>query len=72
MDYRDLMEVLDENDEMVLYRLQNDLFDTVCLVYNEGERNEESYVLTDMQGQYPKALDEIEEYDWVRAEDIDW
>ena len=72
MENRDLMKVLDENETAVLYKLENDIFDTVALVYNEGTENEETYVLTDMQGMYPKTLDEANDYDWVRAEDVDW
>ena len=72
MENRDLMEVLDENGTTVLYRLKNDIFDTVALVYNEGTAMEESYVLTDMQGPYPKSLEEVSEYEWVKPEDICW
>ena len=71
-DYRELMTVLDSNDEVTLYKLENDIFDTVVAIYNEDESNEEAYVLTDMQGQYPTTIDEMSEYDWCRAEDIDW
>lgn len=71
-DYRDMMPVLDENDEMVLFRLENDLFDTVCILCGEGTANEQAYVLTDMQGPFPTSLDEVGDYDWVRAEDVDW
>lgn len=71
-DYRDLMSVLDENDTMTLYRLVNDIFDTVVLVSNEGEPDEQTYVLADMQGAWPASLDEIGEYEWALAQDIDW
>ena len=72
MSYSDLMKVLDSADDVTLYKLENDLFDTVVLIYNEDTPREEAYVLTDMQGMYPTTLDEIEEYDWCRAEDVDW
>lgn len=71
-EYKELMEAIESNTECILYRLKNDIFDTVALIYNEGTNNEETYVLTDMQGAYPESLDEIEDYDWVRAEDINW
>lgn len=71
-DYRELMTVLDSNDEVTLYKLENDIFDTVVAIYNEDEINEDAYVLTDMQGQYPTTIEEMSEYDWCRAEDVDW
>lgn len=71
-DYRELMAVLDSNDEVTLYKLENDLFDTVVAIYNEDEANEETYVLTDMQGTYPTTIEDMVEYDWCRAEDVDW
>jgi len=72
MDYRDLMKELDRNENATLYKLENDIFDTVALVYNEGTPQEEVLVLTDMQGAYPTCLDDIDGYDWVRAEEVDW
>lgn len=71
-EYIDLMKVLDQNDTTTLYKLENDIFDTVVLIYNEDTSKEETYVLTDMQGPYPTSIDEISEYEWARAEDIDW
>lgn len=71
-DYSELMTALDSNDEVTLYKLENDLFDTVVAIYNENAANEEAYVLTDMQGQYPTTIEEMSEYDWCRAEDVDW
>lgn len=71
-DYKDLMTALDSNNEVTLYKLENDLFDTVVAIYNEGEDNEETYVLTDMQGQYPTTIDDMADYDWCRAEDVNW
>lgn len=71
-DYRELMAVLDSNDEVTLYKLENDLFDTVVAIYNEDESSEEAYVLTDMQSTYPTTIDEMGDYDWCRAEDVDW
>lgn len=71
-EYIDLMKVLDQNDTTTLYKLENDIFDTVVLIYNEDTNKEETYVLTDMQGPYPTSIDEISEYEWARAEDIDW
>ena len=61
------MKILDERGDETLYLLQNEIFDTVVL-----ECGDESYVLTDMQGQYPTSLDECVEYDWVNAEEVDF
>ena len=71
-DYSDLMTKLDEDDVSTLYKMENDLFDTVVLIYNEDTPQEECYVLTDMQGAHPKTMDEVGDYDWVRAEDVNW
>ena len=72
-EYEELMDVLDSDDAgTVLYHLSNDLFDTVVLVYHDGDANEEAYTLTDMQGCYPETLDEVPEYEWVLAEQIDF
>lgn len=61
------MKILDERGNETLYLIQNEIFNTVLL-----ECGDESYVLTDMQGQYPITLDECTEYDWVRAEDLNY
>lgn len=71
-EYRELMTLLDSNDEITLYKLENDLFDTAVVIYNEDEDSEQAYVLTDMQGPYPTTIDEISDYSWCRAEDVDW
>jgi len=65
------MPVLDTNERenAVLIRLKNDLFDTVALVYNMDEPNEETYVLCDMQGSFPESFNEVADYDWMRIED---
>lgn len=72
MEYSDLMVLLDSDETISLYRLENDVFDTVVAIVNEGEANEETWVLTDMQGTFPVTIDEMSEYDWARAEDVDW
>lgn len=72
MENRDLMAVLDENDDYVLYRMKNDIFDTAVLVFHEGRQDEENLVLTDMQGPFPKTLDDAFDYEWIRAEDVDF
>lgn len=66
--------VLDEKEEedAVLLRLHNEIFDTVLLVYHQDMPNEEVYVLDDMQGKFPETFDEVPDYNWSRAEDIDW
>ena len=66
--------IIDRNEEenAVLVRLKNDLFDTVLLVYNIDEENEEAYALTDMQGRFPTSFDEVADYDWCRLEDINF
>lgn len=64
--------VMDQNEEAVLYRLKNEIFDTVVLVYNEDEPNEEIYFLTDMQGSFPETLEEVPEFDWVLSDNVDW
>lgn len=61
-----------EAEDAVLIRLQNDVFDTVALVYHLDEANEEVYLLTDMQGSYPETFEDVPEYDWCRAEDVDY
>ena len=66
------LEILDENDECTLYHLENEIFDTAVLVYNEGTNNEQVLVLTDMQGTYPESIEEIPEYDWINAEEVDF
>lgn len=71
-EYRELMTLLDSNDEISLYKLENDLFDTAVVIYNEDEDSEQAYVLTDMQGAYPTSIDEISDYSWCRVEDVDW
>lgn len=72
-DYRDLMVELDSDGETTLYKLENDLFDTVVAIYHEDEDDEQAYVLTDMQSAYyPMTIAEMAEYEWARAEDIDW
>jgi len=66
------LEILDENDECTLYHLENEIFDTAVLVYNEGMDDEQALVLTDMQGAYPESIEEVPEYDWVNAEEVDF
>ena len=68
------MPIIARNDEedAVLVRLQNDLFDTVLLVYHIDTDDEEAYALGDMQGAYPTTFEEVPEYDWYRLEDINW
>lgn len=72
MENRDLMTVLDENEDYTLYRMQNDIFDTAVMVYHEGRPDEENLVLTDMQGPFPKTLEDAVDFEWVRAEEVDW
>lgn len=66
------LEILDENDECALYHLENEIFDTAVLVYNEGMDDEQVLVLTDMQGAYPESIEEVPEYDWANAEKVDF
>jgi hypothetical protein len=66
------LEVLDIDDECTLYHMENDIFDTAVLVYNEGTSEEQTLVLADMQGAFPQSIEEIPDYDWVNAEDVDW
>ena len=61
-----------EDEDAVLIKIQNDIFDTVALVYHLDEDNEGIYFLTDMQGKYPETFEEVPDYDWCRAEDINW
>lgn len=68
--YDNVMQVLDADGDTVLYRLVNDLFDTVALVYNDGCADEECYLLHDMQGAYPTRLADVQEYDWAPAEEM--
>ena len=66
--YEEIMKVLDADENAVLYLLETHV-DTAVLVYNDGEANEEVYVLTDWQGTYPRTLDEVADYDWELATD---
>lgn len=74
MDIINTMPIIDRNEDedAVLVRLENDMFDTVVLVYHMGDDNEEAYVLDDMQGAFPETFDEVQYYNWNRIEDIDW
>lgn len=75
IDVLDTLPVLDRNEEedAVLLRLQNDMFDTVVLVYHMNSPYEEVYVLDDMQSAYvPESFEEVADYNWNNAEDIDW
>ena len=59
-------------EDAVLIKISNDIFDTVALVYHLDSDNEETYFLTDMQGAYPETFEDVPDYDWVLAEDINW
>lgn len=74
MDIMDTLPVIDRNDEedAVLLRLENDMFDTTVLVYHMNDDNEEVYVLDDMQGAYPESFEEVQYYNWNLIEDISW
>lgn len=74
MNIMNALPVLDrnENEDAVLLRLVNDMFDTAVLVYHMDEANEEVYILDDMWGQFPKTFEEVPDYNWNRAEDINW
>ena len=74
MDIMDTLPVIDRNEDedAVLLRLENELFDTVVLVYHMGDDNEEAYVLDNMQGEFPETFGEVQYYNWNRIEDIDW
>lgn len=61
-----------ESEDAVLIRLQNEVFDTVALVYHLDTDHEEIYLLTDMQGKYPVSFEEVPDYSWCRAEDVDY
>jgi len=69
-EYSDVMTILDKDGAgTVLYHLCNDLFDTVCLVYDDGGNDERCYLLWDMQGEYPTSLADVPDYDWIPAEE---
>ena len=72
IDIMKCLEILDENDECTLYHLENEIFDTAVLIYNEGTNNEQVLVLTDMQKAHPESIEEISEYDWINAEEVDF
>ena len=74
MDILDTMPIIDKNEEedAVLIRLENEMFDTVALVYHMDEEREEVYFLSDMQGPFPESFAEVPDYDWILAENIDW
>jgi hypothetical protein len=61
------LELIEENDNGdKLYKLQNDLFDTVVLVCGEEE-----FALTDWQSNdQPESLEEAITYDWLPLVDI--
>ena len=73
-EYRDMMELLDENGEATLYLLRNDVFDgTAVMIWHEDEADEQAYVLNDMQSaDYPTTLADACNYDWQRGEEVDW
>ena len=72
LENRDLMTVLDETEDEVLYLMDNDIFHTSVIVYHEDKPDEGNFVLPDMQGPFPRTLEEAKDYDWVRLEDVDW
>ena len=39
---------------------------------NLGTSEEQTLVLEDMQGAFPQSIEEITDYEWVNAEDVDW
>lgn len=49
-----------------LYRLQNDLFNTVVLVCNDEEFGLRDWQSNDM----PESLEEAAEYEWIPLEEI--
>lgn len=54
----------DEANDAVLVRLENELLDSVLLIYHPDRANEEVYVLDDMQGSFPTTFDEVPDHDW--------
>lgn len=61
-----------EKEDAVLIRFDNEVFDTVALVYHLDTDQEEIYLLTDMQGKFPVSFEEVTDYTWCRAEDVDY
>ena len=60
----DGLPILDQNENETLYKLQNDLFDTVILVCDGVE-----YCLRDWQaGRQPQTLEEAAQEDWFELE----
>lgn len=74
MDIMNTLPVLDTNEaeDAVLLRFKNEMFDTVALVYHMDTAQEEVYFPEDMQGTFPETFEEVPDYNWTRAEDIDW
>lgn len=64
MDMKNI-EILDSNETGTLYRLKNDIFDSVAFEAPDGEM----YFPKDMQGAFPTSLEEVPNYDWVTKED---
>lgn len=73
LDVMDTLKVLGRNDEedSTLVKIETDDLNTVALIWHMGDdENEEVYVLTDMQGYYPEDIEDVEEFDWIRIEDL--
>ncbi|HEY0267651.1 MAG TPA: hypothetical protein VGC12_00290 [Methyloradius sp.] len=58
--------ILDENETEKLYKLQNDLFDTVVLVCNGEEFGLEDWQSNDT----PKTLEDAADYNWLPLAEI--
>lgn len=63
----DGLKLIEENEKgEKLYKLENDMFNTVVLVDETGE-----YCLKDMQSNdYPETLEDATHYDWMSLSDI--
>lgn len=61
----DEMDILDEDENEKLVKVDNDIFDDWrLLIDNEGN----TYMLKDEQGMKPNTMDEARNYDWVPAD----
>lgn len=69
-DILDTMEILDSNGNEQLVKFRTLTLDTVALIVNRYEDDEEVFVLYDMQSaDQPETLEEAAFYDWQTLEE---
>ena len=62
----DALEVMDEDENEKLVKVDNDIFENWRLLINkEGD----TYMLVDEQGPKPDTMEEAKDYDWIDMEE---